>query len=154
MVTPCLGLISLLLMSSSPSPAPSPEAACQWVADGDALRVTTKTLVYIRPFCPDLPMTREAMVEVMACEDRSKELHLQMRRLLPALNDQGITIAHCPAGVRVGIESEDGTFKSIPLVESQDFFGTIILAPKRRPARLLGQNTDEDLLRLLKEYFR
>jgi hypothetical protein len=152
-VTTWVSLMTFLFVSPPP-PSPSQGPPCQWVADGDALRVTTKTLVYVHPLCPDVPMTREAMVEAMACEDRSRALALQVRRLLPRFAEEGITIAHCPPGVRVGIESEGGTLKSVPLGETRKFFGTVILAPKRRPARLLGQITDEELLRLLKEYFR
>jgi hypothetical protein len=99
-------------------------------------------------------MTREAMIEAMACEDRGMALAAQMRRLLPAFTEQNITLVECPAGVRIAIEGEDGTMKSLPLVERDDFFGTVLLAPRRRPARLLGQNTDDELLRLSKEYFR
>jgi len=80
------------------------------------------------------------------------------RSLDPSVNErlaaEGIAVVRCYAGVRVGIEGEDGLPKSLPLVESRDFFGTVVLAPRRGPARLLGQNSDDELLRLLKEYFR
>jgi hypothetical protein len=124
------------------------------VAEGDAMRVMTKTLVYVRPYCQDEPMTREAMIEVMACEDQRKGFALQIRRLSPQFAEERITVVQCPAGVRVAVEKEDGTLTSVPLVERNDFFGTVMLAPRRRPARLLGQTTDDELLRLAKEYFR
>jgi hypothetical protein len=145
-------LVPLLLASTLPSPTPRP--TCESVAQGDALRVITRTLVYVRPYCRDEPMTREAMIEVMACEDQGKELALQIRRLSSRLAEEGIAIVQCPAGVRVGVEGEDGTVTSVPLSERNDFFGTVMLAPKRRPARILGPITDDELLRLTKEYFR
>ena len=144
-------LLPLLLVSP---PSPTPQPPCEWVATGDALRVTTKTLIRVQPYCQDEPMTREAMVEVMACEDQGKELVLQIRRLSPRLAEERITIVHCPARVRVGIEGEDGTMTSVPLTERDDFFGTVLMAPKRRPARILGPIADEEFLRLVKEYFR
>ena len=49
---------------------------------------------------------------------------------------------------------EDGAMTSVPLTVRSDFFGTVMLAPKRRPARILGPMTDDELLRLAKEYFR
>jgi hypothetical protein len=151
-VTTWLGLIPFLVLA--PTPSPSQALPCQPVSHGDALRVTTKTLVYVFPFCRDASMTREQFVEEMACEGRSHDLALQVRRLQPRFAKDGITLTHCPAGARVTIEGADGTLTSEPLVENREFFGTVLLAPKRRPARLLGHIPDEELLRLLKAYFQ
>jgi hypothetical protein len=63
-----VGLIPFFFAYPPTSPAPP----CRLVAEGDALHVITKTLVYVRPDCSsDDSMTREAVIEAMACEDRA-----------------------------------------------------------------------------------
>jgi len=101
-------------------------------------------------------MNREEMIESMACEDRARELSLQRQRLQPKLLAAHDPAFICgPADVRVGMEAHDGTVTSVPLAEHADaFFGTVLLAPKRPPARLLGQNSDEEFLRFVAAYFR
>jgi hypothetical protein len=112
-MTAWIGLASLLLAAPGTSPPPTP--ACHWVAEGDSMRVTTRTLVYVHPHCPDAPATREGLIETLACENQAKALRLQARRLVPRLAQEGVAVVHCPAGVRVGLESEDGSSKSVPL---------------------------------------
>jgi hypothetical protein len=147
--------VDLVLLSlASPLPSPTPQLTCEWVAKGEALRATTKTLIQVRPYCRDEPMTREAMIESMACEDQTRELVRQIRRLSPRFAADRVTVVDCPAAVRIAVEGEDGTMTSIPLTDRKDFFGTVLLAPKRRPARILGPIADEEFLDLIKEYFR
>jgi hypothetical protein len=152
-----LSLMALLLGPSTGSPAPSsPEpAACLWIAGGDTVHVTRQTVMYVFPSCPGGVMTRERLIESMGCEDRRKSLRLQAQRLRARLAVQGIEVLCGPADVRVGAETEEGALNSVSLVENtQEFFGTVLLAPRRPPARLLGQNTDDEFMALMAEYFR
>jgi hypothetical protein len=111
--------------------------------------------MYVVPLCRVGLMTHEGMIESMACEDRIKELRLQAQRLRQRLAAHDPVFVCGRADVRIGIEAQDGTMSSIPLVEhADDFFGTVLLSPKRPPARLLGQNSDEEFVRLVAAYFR
>jgi hypothetical protein len=101
-------------------------------------------------------MNREEMIESMACEDRVRGLRLQAQRLQQRLLAAHDPVFICgPADVRVGMDAHDGTATPAPLAEHVDaFFGTVLLAPKQPPARLLGQNSDEEFLRLVAAYFQ
>ena len=153
-----LSVISVLFGCGPASPSPSsPEPlSCRWISKGDTLRATRNTIMYVFPSCGRGLMNREEMIESMACEDRVRELRRQGQRLQQRLLAAHDTVFVCgPADVLVGIEAHDGTVTSVPLAKhADDFFGTVLLAPKRPPARLLGQNSDEDFVRFVAAYFQ
>jgi hypothetical protein len=156
---------ALLLLAgfSFLSPEPSPVAApqCVWVAEGDSLHVTTRTLIYVQPACGTPPtwsgsklLTREEMSWMMACEKQKQAFYRQMRRLSAGLERGGVTVVACPAHVHVGVEGADGGVQSVQLGDGIEFLGNFLLAPGQSPRSIPGRDDDEAVLRHVKEYFR